>query len=361
MAQRVVLHIGTMKSGTTYLQSCLVGGAAELAQGGAFYVGGTFGAQTGAVGGMLGPPAKRERAKWDRLVAEVHERDGVAVFSQEFLSFAKPPLVAELMSSFAGLEVDVLVSVRDQHRAIPAQWQTYVRNLGTSEWPAFVDELQPMVTDEPSDSLALRKFRRAQDVPAVVERWAGHPGTSSVRLLTVPGAGSAPSELWHRFCRAARLEVPVPPGADAAANESLGYASCHVLAHVNRVTTSLPKPDYWRTRTRMVQALLPLRADEGRPVLDRDGAALAAELNRRTLALAGHDRVVVVDGMQELDPTVPEGTPATTPPPDPDHVSRAVDRVWQECFGDRPRPSDDEQATVAVGDHLVAWAREAGE
>ena len=44
MADRVVLHVGTMKSGTTYLQRSLESGVLEGA--GGFYVGGAFGAQT---------------------------------------------------------------------------------------------------------------------------------------------------------------------------------------------------------------------------------------------------------------------------------------------------------------------------
>ena len=106
------------------------------------------------------------------------------------------------MRTLEGLEVDVVVTVRDQRRAIPAQ--SARRLPGTSEpvpGRSSCGKLEPMVGGESGSSLALWKFRRAQDVPVIVRRWAGHPGVSSVghglraggAVPTPPncGAGSA--------------------------------------------------------------------------------------------------------------------------------------------------------------------------
>jgi hypothetical protein len=358
VAQRVVLHVGTMKSGTTYIQNGLIRGAPQLDEAGAFYVGGCFRAQTVAVGGMVRSPDRLDPKPWQRLVGELRGRDGVAVFSQEFLSFARPANVAAVMRTLEGLEVDVVVTVRDQRRAIPAQWQTYARNLGTSSWPQFLRELEPMVGGESGSSLALWKFRRAQDVPVIVRRWAGHPGVSSVALVSVPGGGADPTELWRRFCSAARLEVAVPPAARGAVNESLGYASCHVLTRVNRITTALPKRRYRHSRTRVVQALLPLREREGRPELDRAGVRLADALNQRILDVAAEPGVITADSLAELAVEGPADVPAEVVPPHPDEVRRAVERVWEACLPDGSRaPPDVERAVAEIGDHLVAWAR----
>ena len=315
MAQRVVLHIGTMKSGTTYLQNGLVSGADQLRDAGAYYVGGTFGVQAGAVGGMIRPPARARPEKWQRLVAELRGRDEVAVFSHEFLSFARPQSIAALVNTLEGLEVDVVITVRDQRRAIPAQWQTYARNLGTSPWAEFLRELQPMLRGVDTSSLALRKFRRAQDVPVIARRWADQPGVSSVTLVPVPGSSGDPTELWRRFCRASRLDIPVPPGAQLPVNESLGYASCHLLTWINGAITRLPKPVYRRARTRVVRALLPLRGDEGRPELDQAGAALADALNQRILAACRDRGVTAVDSLDELTEESAEDRPQGCRPP----------------------------------------------
>ena len=50
MVDRVVLHIGTMKSGTSYLQRVLETGVLENVD--AFYAGGAFRAQSRAVDGL---------------------------------------------------------------------------------------------------------------------------------------------------------------------------------------------------------------------------------------------------------------------------------------------------------------------
>ena len=87
MAQRVVLHIGTMKTGTTYLQSMLRANPDALASAGAFYAG-TLGRQSAAVQQLTDRSARRQQGPWYRLAAKVAATDGVAVYSQEFLSFA---------------------------------------------------------------------------------------------------------------------------------------------------------------------------------------------------------------------------------------------------------------------------------
>lgn len=358
MAERVVLHIGTMKSGTTYLQNALVNGADELEAGGAFYVGGRFNRQTNAVAGMLQPPAQRDPRKWVQLVEELHRRDGIGVFSQEFLSLARPANVAALVRTLEGLEVDVVLTVRDQRRAIPAQWQTYARNFGTSHWPEYLRELRPMVTGDSAKSLALRKFRRAQDVASIVDRWAGPPGVSSLTLVPVPQDGSDPTELWRRFCRAARLDVAAPSGARAPVNASLGYASCHVLTRINRTIAALPAPLYRPTRTRAVKALLPLKVAEGRPVLDRAGVALAQALNERIVRTGQDERVTTRDPLDELAAGATDEAPAEVPAPDPDEVRRAVERVGDACLPGTSPPADLDRAVGEISDHLLTWGRE---
>jgi hypothetical protein len=332
VADRVVLHIGTMKSGTTYLQGALAAGTLEDA--GAFYAGGTFGVQTAAV---------RQPARWRRLAEEVAGRPGVAVYSQEFLSFASPKRVPRLVGAFGGTPVEVVLTVRDQHSAIPAQWQSYTRNRGTDSWEAYLREVERGASGDVEEgdgpgrdagrkAGAARSFHRAQDVPRIVRRWRRQPGVDRVSVVLVPPSGAAPTELWRRFCEAADLEAAPPPTAGGRSNESLGYASCDLLRRLNVHLGPLDKRPYRSARAGVLGALLPLREAEGRPALDRDGVRLADRLNDRIVGTSSRPGVRLVGSLAELQHGDPAAAPAEVDPPAEDQLRRALAAVAERCL-----------------------------
>lgn len=323
MSSRVVLHVGTMKSGTSYVQSILGGHKQELLASGAEFVGG-FGVQTRAVRRMLRLPEapRRNRARWLDLAARVHASPAeVSVVSMEFLGFATEAQVEELVSPLRGLEVSVVVTVRDQLRAVAAQWQTFTRNQGKDDWASYLR----LIEDPEGGSRAHRVFHRAQDVPVVAARWGDHPAVAGVGLVTVPGHAPA-SELWRRFATAAGLDASIADPSVARRNDSLGYASCDVLRRANTLLTGLPGPVYRAlVREAALGPLGALRALEERPVLDRTAAAAAARRNADIRALVTGGRVGLTGDLEDLPVDAdPSGYPDAVSPPDPAHVLRAA-------------------------------------
>lgn len=356
MAERVVLHVGTMKSGTTYLQDVLTSGALDDA--GAFYAGGTFGVQTKAVRNLLRPEAQRKRGPWRSLAAEARATSGVAVVSQEFLSFAGRPRVAEVVGSFGDVPVDVVLTVRDQHGAIPAQWQSFTRNRGADDFATYVARLRRGARRRTgaNPSKAVRSFRRAQNVAGIVDRWSTE-GVRSVTVVVVPPPGSPTAELWHRFCRAADLPATDVGQAGRRSNESLGYASCEALRLVNAHVGALDQARYKRARTAVIDALLPLRPDEGRPGLDRAGAELACALNADLHRVLAREDVRLVGSPEELPTDVASGLPEVVAPPEPAQVRRATTAAWSATWPDRDAvgaPEDPRAAAAEVARELVA-------
>lgn len=364
MADRVVLHIGTMKSGTTYLQSVLRGGGLGESSG-AWYPDN----QVAAVQGVLGSATGQERGAWETLVAEVHARPGVAVCSQEFLSFARPQKVAEVVGAFGDVPVDVVLTVRDQHAALPAQWQSYVRNRGTAGWADYLGTLvaahhEGRLLDSAGGRgrkrtepvREVRTYRRAQDVATILRRWgAPAAGVSRVSVVTVPRTAADPSELWRRFCVAAQVGASEPDVGGDRVNESLGYASCEVLSRLNASIDALPRGRFRATRSRLLDVLLPLRPEEERPRLDTAGVDLARSLNASLLAALEHDDVHVVGDLDDLRAAV-EPTPSVVPP-DPAHLRRALEAAWSAGPGDQPPPDADVDAlATALGRRLVLAA-----
>lgn len=326
-----------------------------LAGSSAFYVGERFGVQTSAVLRLMRGEGERRTQAWERLVAEVGSRDGVAVFSQEFLAFVGPDRVSEIVGSFAGTPVDVVLTVRDQHGALPAQWQSYVRNAGTSDLAAYLRELEGGDRSVKS----VRSYRRAQHVPGIVRRWARHPGVSSFTAVVVPAPGGDRSELWRRFSRAAGLDGPDSPDPRSRTNESLGQASCEALRLLNVPLAGLSRGGYEAARDEVLPALLPLRAEEERAELDGRGSDLACTLNsaiRRALSTRG---VRVVGSLDELPVERPAGTPpgdlGCVRPPDPAAVHRALTAVRDVVLpGGGPVPEDAVELAGLLGAGLAA-------
>ena len=91
MGQRVILHVGAMKSGTSYLQALLYANRPMLAERGVLVPGRTWSDQVRAVQDVLGMASERTgdiSGCWDGLVEEVAAYDGTAVVSMEFLGAA---------------------------------------------------------------------------------------------------------------------------------------------------------------------------------------------------------------------------------------------------------------------------------
>ncbi len=356
MVDRVVLHVGTMKSGTTYLQHVLETGILESV--GGFYAGGSFKAQARAVDRLPTWTDARSPKAWRRLAERVQRREGVAFYSHEFLSFAPGDRARKIVESFGGAPVDVVLTVRDQHAAIPAQWQTYVRNRGTDTWEQYVRRLETMRGGPRRRSqrvYAIRNFRRAQDVPDIIRRWRNHPGVTSLGVVLVPPAGSPPQLLWQRFCEAAGIETPEPPDAGSPANPSLGYASCELVRRLNPSLKELSRVEHDRARKPPLRALLPLRAEEARPVLDHDGAELARRLNRRIVRAVSREDVRLVGSTDELSVNGSTTGPASIPPPDPVQVQRALEAAWAGSVPGVTPPEGDLDAVVSeLGRRLAA-------
>ena len=248
-----------------------------------------------------------------------------------------------------------MLAVRDQHGAVPAQWQSFTRNRGVDDWAAYQRRLEKMAgTGKGRRSKAVKSFRRAQDVPGILRRWGGVEGLAGTSVLVVPPSGSEPTALWRRFCDAAGLDAGDPEAAGRRSNESLGYASCDALVRINRALEPLDKKRYTKVRGRLLEALLPLRAQEGRPVLGRAGVAVARGLNAEILDAVDRHGVRLVGGRDELPVTGPDTAPDDVPPPDPDEVTRALAAAWERCLPGTPVPDGPpDQVAARLGRRLV--------
>jgi hypothetical protein len=319
MAERVVLHVGAMKSGTSYLQGLLFADRDGLASGGVLVPGEQWGDQVTAVRQVLSHPRKNRAPAWARMVSEVTAHPGPALISMEYLGPARPQVAARIVESFENAPVELVVTARDLNRTIASMWQETVQNGRSWTWDEYVADLRdkrPGRGDGVADrATAGGTFWRQQHLARICRTWGSAVGRERCTLVTLPAPGASPAELADRFGAAARISfttTTVPSGS----NPSLGLASTLALRRLNAVLDErgLAFPAGYRIRKRQLakEILASRRRDE--PTLGLEVADWVLEQTADTQAVLQEDGVKVVGDLADLTPVpVPGVHPSQVP------------------------------------------------
>lgn len=319
MARRVVVHAGLMKSGTTYVQGRLGAARQRLLADGVLFPGPTWARQVKAVKDLVRDPGERT-GDWQRLLAEIAAHPGDAVISMEHLGPMRPVKVAECLADLATTTpdagaVEVVLTVRDLGRAVPAMWQETLKNRRTWTWQEYVAG----IAGEPIGELSAdagRRFWRQQDAARIVGRWTeAAPGR--VTLVTLPPPGAPSSLLWGRFSEATGLPLRADDPPPPRGNASLGAASALLLRRLNELTGDLDQTRHKRTVKALGDLVLPRHRDAEEAI----GFQVPAWLHRRAerqrsrlAALAADGSARVVGDLADLAPCdVPGVDPGTVP------------------------------------------------
>ena len=234
MARVVYLHVGTAKSGTTYLQRMMADNREVLRQHGYLYPGPrsshfmeSLSLRDTTFKGHTYPAAE---GAWERTAEEVRQFPGQALISHETLGNAMPRTIRRAVESFPGSDVRVIITCRDLGRQIPAAFQERVKN-GNPQ--AYADYLSRMFETWEGPGSDGKLFWRTQNLAELGRRWAAVVGEENVRLVTVPKHGAAPDELWRRFAQAAELPETDYVVSEGARNTSLGTVETELLRRLN--------------------------------------------------------------------------------------------------------------------------------
>lgn len=312
MAQRLVLHVGAMKSATSYLQALLFANQTHLAQHQTLVPGEEWSDLARAVRQGLAPKRGGERPKWDALVDAVRRHEGTAVISMEYLGPAAAETVSHVLEAFGVSDVRVVLTARDLNRSLVSLWQETVQNGRTWSWADYVaDAAAKRPTDESREAdrnTAGGTFWRQQDLVRITEIWAGAVGIDNFRLVTVPPPDADHGVLAQRFTEA--VELPLDLSVELSrANESLGLASALVLRELNLLLNArgleFPAGQMLRKRI-LAKQVLSARKGEEQPlglavadwVVDHTATAVA------TLQAAG---VRLIGEWSDLDPIAVSG------------------------------------------------------
>lgn len=300
MAERVVLHIGTMKSGTTFLQNVVDNNRDVLRAQGVSFVGQKWRQQIKAAQDVIerggeGQEPLAPNGPWAKIVHEIEEWDGTALFSVEFLGARKVAKIRQIVDSFGDTPLTVVITARDLARQIPSMWQESVQNGGRATWEEY---LQGVREEERGN-----QFWRHQGVATWAKRWSGVVGTENVVVVTAPPKGAPSNLLWDRYAGI----VGIDPGScslEVTSNPSLGLASTLVLRELNEALATDPRGSLGRnayhSRVKRVlakQGMARHRADE--PTLGLDESWVYARSEKEIAAL-GKVGCRVVGDLSEL-------------------------------------------------------------
>ncbi|MPZ61377.1 MAG: hypothetical protein GEU93_08775 [Propionibacteriales bacterium] len=318
MAQRVYVHIGAPKTGSTFLQGRLFANQAALAEQGICLPGRLiehFQSKlflTGQLEEEHGHPARANTA-WQRLLAEIRDWPGTALLTHELFAGLDDAAVQRMLDYLAPADVHLIYAARDLMRQIPAEWQEHIKHGWRVPFHEFVEDL---MAEGPSSTW----FRQVQDPPRVLERWSALPGAHR-HLVVVPPPDSDPELLWQQFASIVGFDPSDMEADDVFVNESLGTAEAELVRRVNKYAVprlleegrgQVPR---W-IKTELAHSLLSQRPDphrltvnpEYRAWIVRRSEKIVDELKSSDLHITGD-----LDDLIPKDLDQPAGDPAAVP------------------------------------------------
>jgi hypothetical protein len=327
VSQRVFLHVGLPKSGTTYIQAVLGKNKRQLKQrAGLLYPGRSWNDQVDAVKDLRRMKLSPERmadvtGAWDRVVAEMRSWPGDSLFSMEWLCTSAPGRIRRIVKDLAFAEVHVVFTARDVGRTVPAAWQEFCQNRSTWRWPDFLDQV---TGDDPRSTPAGKAFWGEQDMELLLDRWTAAVPAGRTHVVTVPQSGSDPEELWRRVARVVGIEPQGYDLSDLGSNASLGMESAELMRRLNvRLDEQgVALPTYNRVfKHKVAKKILSARKGQESkvllPVEYHDWARDRADQQIEAIRSSGAEVVGDLDDLRPvLDTTGKAQTVATEPEPE---------------------------------------------
>jgi len=311
MPERVFLHVGSPKTGTTFLQHVVWSGRQTALDNGLLLPLQTFNDHFLASVDLRQKAAKgrfpgRAVDMWKRLAAEARTWDGDVLVSHELFAGASAAQAETAVTSFGDAEVHVIVTARDLERQIPAEWQEHIKHRSTSTFSEFIDAVRTRGAES-------SWFWTVQDTADVCRRWGAQLPRENVHVVTGPQGTADPGLLWRRFAAILGLES-VEFDLGSPANTSLHAEQAELLRRVNaQLGPRLPLPGPYPSVVKdvLAQSLL----------TNRPGTAFGLTGDDRKYAVMRSQQIV--DELVDLGVDV-SGDLAELVPPDEPPVGRTV-------------------------------------
>jgi len=235
---KLFLHIGSPKTGSTYLQATASRRRGELGETGLLYPAATERGHghhdvafllSGDYPGWATPQDKPLHELGEELGAECRGHAGdILISSENFYLFPNPEALRTFVAD-SGLAADrdicIIVYLRRQDQMLVSWYNQMVKALGE---------------DRPFEAV-LPEIRELGDYPARLAVWAQTFGEDAIVARNFDAAVSAPGGLWTDFLRVMGRELDAPgeePGENGV-NISLSRDLLEVQRIINRLPVSI--------------------------------------------------------------------------------------------------------------------------
>ncbi len=227
----VYLHVGPVKTGSTYLQKLLWTNRHLLAQQGVLLPCehdnemwfATNDIQDGAFIHFDLPEAE---GAWRRVRDRALAFNGKSILSHEVLGLSTDEHVAKIAASLHPNKLHVIVMARGLAAILPSVWQEKVKMVDPDvAWPQFFEEQR-------------QSGAPWTDASLIVNRWLKHVPAERIHVVTVPSRRADRNMLLRRFADVIGVDVTEWQDARAAANESLDVVQSELIRRLNQVTSA---------------------------------------------------------------------------------------------------------------------------
>ena len=255
---------------------------------------------------------------WAEVCRRFRRTQGTVVLSHELLAAAAADQAAQLLDALAGLEVHLVLTVRDPGTQVLAQWSEQVKAGGSLSFAEFREQI--LAPDSGSDTAL--QFWAGQDVEAVLARWGALVPSERVHVLPVPHTDDPRPAVWAELGRLVGFDAAAFPLGARAIQPALGSTEVAVLRGVNQAIDGQIDGQLRRTVVKRYFAERVLGTGEARvasvPRDLYDDLVVLAERWQKAIANGGYDVRGSLDDLLPLKPA--KGTFA------PDDV-RKTDRL----------------------------------
>ncbi len=237
MADRVVLHAGFHKSGTTALQHAFDANKHTLRKLGITYPPSQRQAHHRAAWGLIervwgwkGHGGKLIPAKaWEALTRQVKKSSGTVLISSEFFTEAKDHHVAKARQDLGSLPVTVVFTLRPFAKILASSYQQFLKfgvKVRYEEW------LEHVFTKREESTITPTFWNRVQ-LDEIVERWGKYFGPENV--IVILADESKPEFIFREFERILAIPHGSLPIPEIGGNRSMTLEETELLYQINTI------------------------------------------------------------------------------------------------------------------------------
>lgn len=244
---KLVLHIGQMKSGTTYIQNILQSSRSYLNENSWIYPGKKINQQH-EVYGICGKDVfwvresmrRQNQVIADKLVEEIKSKRNShnLIISAEALSSLSASGIARFIDN-VGKPDEVVLTVRSLYKVLPSAWQQSLKGGHDRSLEEFFELLKKQRPNREG-------FWKTYSFGEIVKKWASF---APVKVIVVPDKPAKKDQLWNMFSKVVGLPEEVCREPDESkSNISLNMESASFLRALIRAVSSDGELAPYKTR-----------------------------------------------------------------------------------------------------------------